>query len=214
MSKELLDLGEVQNDGDAKFQGCGCCAITRFHLGDFGTARTYAERALALYDPAYPSLATWPVHFQSFAGMFAFRSLTYLGFLDRARQCREEHMALARQRNHAHTLAMLLGTSLACDVHMHHDPATLVTSVDDLVALCAEHSLPYWAGVATMLRGWCLSGLGRSDEAIPLMTAALTDYRATGSVTVVPMFLTEIAEVLCKARRTHEGLEKLDEAIR
>jgi predicted ATPase len=169
---------------------------------------------LALYDPAFPSAATWPVHAQNFAGFFSFRSLVYLGFLDRADRRRKEQIALARQRNHAHTLAMLLTNSLGVDVHIDHDPATLLTRADEVLALCAEHSLPYWAAVTAWLRGWCLSGLGHSEEAVALMTAALGDYRATGSVTVVPWFLTLIAEVLRKTRRAHEGLEKLDEAIR
>jgi len=111
-------------------------------------------------------------------------------------------------------LAMLLSNSLICDTHVKRDPTTLITSADNLVALCAEHSLPYWAAVGKALRGLHLSRLGHSDEAIALTMAALADYQATGSVTVVPMLLTFIAEALHSARRPNEGLEKLDEAIR
>ena len=122
-------------------------------------------------------------------------------------------MALGRQRNHAHTPAMLLSNSLACDTHVKRDATILITSADHLVALCAEHSLPYWAAVGEHC-GLCLSRLGHSDEAIARAMAALADYQATGSVTVVPMLLTFIAEALHSARRSNEGVEKLDEAIR
>jgi len=57
--------------------------------------------------------ATNPVSPQSYAGMFVFRSLGYLGYLDQARFRRDAELELARKQAHAHTLAMLLGVFLA-----------------------------------------------------------------------------------------------------
>jgi hypothetical protein len=83
VAKELLEFGEARNDRDATFQGYASSAMSWFHVGDFVAARAHAERALALYDPAF--WATNSVSPQSYAGMFVFRSLGYLGYLDQAR---------------------------------------------------------------------------------------------------------------------------------
>lgn len=214
VAKELLEFGEARNDRDATFQGCASSAISWFHIGDFDAARAHAERALALYDPAFASAADWPVNPQSFAGMFLFRSLGYLGYLDQARFRRDEHLGLARKQAHAHTLAMLLGVSLLFDMHIRRDAASLLSNSEQLGTLCAEHGFPYWEAYSTWGRGCCLSISGRSDQAIPLITEAVNAYQAIGAVTAVPMFLTSLAEALGKAGRLSEGLEKLNDAAR
>jgi hypothetical protein len=71
-----------------------------FHVEDFVAARGHAERALALHDPAFWA-ANWTVSPQSYAGMFLFRSLAYLGYLDQARFSQDEHLGLARKQAHA-----------------------------------------------------------------------------------------------------------------
>jgi class 3 adenylate cyclase/predicted ATPase len=213
VAKELLEFGEARNDRDATFQGCASSALTWFHIGDFVAARAHAERALALYDPAFWT-ANWTVSPQSYAGMFLFRSLTYLGYLDQARFRRDEHLGLARKQAHAHTLAMQLGTSLACDVHMRRDAASLLSISEQLGTLCADHGFPYWGALSAWGRGCCLSISGRQDQAIALITEALNAYQAIGAVTVVPLYLTSLAEALGKAGRLSEGLEKLNEATR
>jgi class 3 adenylate cyclase/predicted ATPase len=212
VAKELLDFGEGQNNRDATFQGCASSAMSWFHIGDFEAARAYAERALALYDPAFASLANWAVHPQNLAGVFLFRSLTYLGYLDQARLCQNEHLALVHKRSHAHTTAMVLGTSVSCDMHVRRDAGSLLSDAEHLGALCTEHGFPYWGATSIWGRGFCLSILGRSDEAIALIAEALIVYQAIGAVTLVPLFLTSLARALGRAGRLKEGLEKLYDA--
>jgi len=82
------------------------------------------------------------------------------------------------------------------------------------MALCSEHGFPYYEAGALAVRGRCLFALGRTEEALRDLTDALAKYRATGAVTVVPEYLTFLAETLGKAGRPAEGLQQLDEAAR
>jgi predicted ATPase len=213
VAKELLEFGEARSDRDVTFQGCASSAMSWFHVGDFVATRDHAERALALYDPAFWT-ANWSLSPQSYAGMFVFRSLAYLGYLDQARFRRDEHLGLARKQAHAHTLAMLLGVSLTCDMHIRRDAASLRSNSEQLGILCADHGFPYWGAVAVWARGCCLSISGRPDQAIAPITEAVNAYQAIGAVTAVPMLLTSLAEALGKAGRLSDGLEKLNDAAR
>ena len=213
-SKELVDLGEDRNDADVKFQGCTFSAASWFHVGDFVAARDYAERAMALFDPPHPSEAWWTQNPYVTALTFSFRSLTYLGYLDQARARREEALAQAHQRQHAHTLAMVRCISLLTLDHIKSDAAILLQQTEEMRAHCVEHGFPYFEAAALMCRGHSLSMLGRTEEAVADLTDALAKYRATGAVTVVPLVRTWFAEALGKAGRPTEGLEQLDEAER
>jgi predicted ATPase len=212
LSKQILDLGEARNDAAVKFQGRLSSAVSWFFRGDFVAARAHAERALALYDPAHPALG--PVDPQIRALTYSFRLLIYLGYLDQARLRRDETLAQARQRTHAHTLASVLGIALACDAHIRSDLAILLQRTEELSALCAEHVFPYWAAVAFCIRGWCLSMSGQVEEGVELLMEALANFRATGAVTFVPFFLTMLAGALGNAGRPTEGLKQLNEAVR
>jgi hypothetical protein len=141
LSKDIQNLGEAWNDPSVRFQGCLCSTRCWFHVGDFITARAFAEQALVLYDPEHAP--NWAVDPQLVALGYLFRSLFYLGYLDQARSARVEALTQARQRTHAHTLAMLLRISLECDEHIQTDPAILLQQAQELAVLSAEHGFPY-----------------------------------------------------------------------
>ena len=122
------------------------------------------EQALALYDPAHASISSWLDNPQILAFTFLFRSLTYLGYLDQARLCRDKAVALARQGRHAHTLAMVLGISCEMTDLARSSPAVLLQQVEEMGALCAEHAFPYWAASALSWRGIGLSALGHGGR--------------------------------------------------
>jgi len=207
LSKQILNLGEARNDAAVKFQGHLSSAVSWFVA-----ARAHAEQALALYDPTHAVLG--PVDPQIRTLTYSFRLLMYLGYLDQARLRRDETLAQARQRTHAHTLASVLGIALICDAHIRSDLAILLQRAEELAALCAEHAFPYWAAIAFCIRGWCLSASGRVEEGLELLTEALANIRATGAVTSVPFFLTMLAGALGNAGRPTEGLKQLNEAVR
>jgi predicted ATPase len=213
-SKAILALGEARNNVDVKFQGCVISAITWFHVGDFVATRAFAEQALRLYDPAHPSISWWPYDPQVLAFIFLARSLAYLGYLDQARLCLDEARAIARQRQHTHSLVMADGISCEITDLAQCYSSVLLQRADELAALCAEHAIPYWAALAQLWRGATLSALGHAKEPATLITEALANFRATGAVTVIPMFLTLLAEVLGKENQAAQGLYQLDEAER
>ena len=63
-----------------------------------------------------------------------------------------------------------------------------------------------------MLRGWACSVFGNTFEGISWIEQGVEDYRATGSIAGLPMWLALKAEALYLADRTPEALEAIREA--
>ena len=213
-SKEILDLGEARNDTDIKFQGCLASAVTWFHIGDFSGTRSYAERALTLYDPRHPSLASWPQDPYATALAFSGRSLAYLGFFDQARTRHEEAVERARQRSHPHTIAAVHGIWGHIQARLGCDPAILLRQADENLANASDHGYTFWVAVFLRLRGSSLLALGRVQEALKDISDGLATLQATGSLTTIPSYRTVLAEALGEAGRPTDGLAQLDEAER
>jgi predicted ATPase len=140
------------------------------------------------------------------------RALSCLGHLDQGRIRRDEALVKARQRAHAHTLALVLATAWDRDASVQSEPALLLERAEELQTHCAEHGFPYFAAVASVYRGSALSALGSADEGLALLTEGLVAYRATGALVLVPHFLRLLADCYRRAGQPKEGLNYLDEA--
>jgi tetratricopeptide (TPR) repeat protein len=213
-SDEFLRFAETRNDPSLRMLSYQMSAMAWFFLGNFTAARAYAEQAVTLYDPTHPHVWLTPLAIDPHSIIFLFRSCFYLGHFDQARLRQSEALEQARGRGDAHTLATLLGIALITEAHIKSDPELLLQRADQLEGHCAEHGFPFWSAYASLVRGRSLSALGRKEQALQVLRDALTRYRATGAVTIVPLFLISLAEASGKAGQPIEGLNQLDEAAR
>ena len=89
-------------------------------------------------------------------------------------------------------------------------PELLLLSAEELLSLAEQFTMFEPQGM--ILRGWCLTTLGREDETL-LIKRGLAAFRATGSNLWVPFFLTLLADAYGMAGN-EEGLSYLDQAAR
>jgi predicted ATPase len=82
----------------------------------------------------------------------------------------------------------------------------------ELIELSTRHNLVYFQTVGTILRGWARSASGDIADGIPWIEQGIRDFRATGSVLSLPLYLARMSEVLHLADRTPEALKAIDEA--
>ena len=59
----------------------------------------------------------------------------------------------------------------------------------DLIELSTRHNFVYWLAVGAIYRGWARSASGDTAEGIPWIEQGIRDFRATGSVLVLPYYL-------------------------
>jgi class 3 adenylate cyclase/predicted ATPase len=212
--QEILALGETGNNTDLKFVGVWISALPLFHMGDFTATKTHAELALNLYRRENPLFSWMPSDPKASGLHFLFRSLAYLGYLDQARSHQDKALAYARERMHPYSFAEALQLSAEIEKALEIDPTVRLKRAEELMAYCAEHGFPYWAAGALRSRGESLLDLGRTDEALIVLSDALNKIQATGAVTAVPSFRTSVARALGRSGRPRDGLKQLAEVER
>jgi class 3 adenylate cyclase/tetratricopeptide (TPR) repeat protein len=209
LAEQLEQIGQAQNDVAALFLGRSKNANTRFCLGELVASRALLEQAQELSDPAhhpaYTVLTGTDQHL--LLPVYLASTLNLLGFLDQARVRMNEALADARRLGHAHTLAQVL--TRACDFSSPHEAQRCA---EEAVALSIEHGFPYWLALANARLGRALTGLGRAQEGVVLMSKALSMLHATGGVIDRPWILPVLAETYARLGQPVEGLNCLAEA--
>jgi predicted ATPase len=211
LAEEISHFGGRDNSAAIKPLGYRYRGTTAFFLGDFIAAKSFLDKAISLYDPEYLSLFSTLEPQDARVAMLVFLSHTLLclGYVDQARRCSEDGLARARAVRHGFTVAYVLGQS-AFGKSIKSAPA-LLPLVEELQAKSGDFA--QWRAQAGITRGWCLGGLGREEEGIALMVAGIDALLAHGTVNCRAFWLTMLAEVYGKARRPHEGLKCLAEAV-
>jgi predicted ATPase len=122
-----------------------------------------------------------------------------------------EAISLAKEVNDMYALTIALWNA-ACLAHFERNPAEVERCASDLIELCTRQNFATWLPPGAVLRGWARSALGDPAEGISWIEDGIRDYRATGSIWVMPYYLTLEAEALYLADRTSEALEAIKEA--
>ena len=97
--------------------------------------------------------------------------------------------------------------------HFERNPAEVERVASDIIELSTRQNFASWLAGAEVLRGWARSASGDTAEGISWIEQGIRDFRATGSVLDLPLYLTLKAEALHLADRTSEALEAINEAV-
>jgi predicted ATPase len=85
--------------------------------------------------------------------------------------------------------------------------------VEQLVAVAAEQSYPYWVAAATIFRGSVKIKNGDVAEGISLLGSGLTAYRATGAESFMLHYISLLAGAYEIAGQVGEALSLFDDAL-
>ena len=108
-------------------------------------------------------------------------------------------------------LAISLGWAAGMAAN-ERNPAEVDRFASDLIELSTRDNFVFWLAIGTVWRGWARSASGNTAEGIPYIEQGIKDYRTTGAVLTLPLFLGLKAEALYLAGRTSEALEATNEA--
>jgi predicted ATPase len=212
-AEELLALGQARNDVIIKLIGCNASTVTWAALGDFAKARFYGEQGVALPVPKLHTYTeVWPDDLQTASFLFLSWPLMLLGYVDQGLAWRDRGVTLAREREHANSLMLVLWMSLMCDFSLGTDPAILLACAEEQTALCAEHAQPFFGAQGACHLGRCLTAIGRAEEGLKMQRDAVAAFRTMGVGN--PRHLVVVADTCRRAGRLNDGLTVLEELER
>ena len=212
IAQRVCSLAQEQNDSALMIGAHRALAVTFYYLGDFESARQYAERGVQIWRsggvqspgeevtaPAvtcliYKALCEWQ-----------------FGVIASSKDTMAEAISLAKELNDTHALGVALWHSgwLAC---FERNPTEVERRACNLIELSTRQSFAYWLAGGEVLRGWALGASGDTTAGISWIQNGIEKYRATGPMLLVPHLLALKAETLFFAGRTSEALEAIREA--
>jgi hypothetical protein len=212
IAKRVYSLAQEQNDPALIIGAYRALAATLYFLGDFETARQYAMCGVQLWRsggiqshaefldaPAvvclcYEALSEW-----------------HLGGMDSCQATMAEAISEAKELNDMHGLAVALHFA-AYLAHFVHNPSETERLASEVIELSTRHQFASWLAVGAVFRGWARSASGDTADGISWIEDGIGNYRATGSILIMPYLLAVKAEALHLSDRTPEALEAIRQA--
>lgn len=131
-----------------------------------------------------------------------------LGEDEAARSCCVEAIARARATEEPYCLAVALAYA-AITHQLRHDSSELADTADELRELCARYRLAYYREWVLILDGWARGGSAGLD----LARRGVDNLTAAGSLARMPYWLSLVADLSARARRTDTARASLDAAL-
>jgi serine/threonine protein kinase len=212
IAERVYSLVQEQNEPILMIGTYNALSATRYFLGDFESARDYAMLGVQIWrsggSQSHPEDLDTPV-----VGCFCYEGFSdwHLGEIASCQIKLDEAISLAKQLKDMWALAQALSwaAGLGC---LKGNPTEVDRLASALIELSTRHNFAHWLRVGTVYRGWARSASGDTVEGLTWIEQGIRDFRATGSVLVLPYFLTLKAEALHLADRTSAALEAINEA--
>ena len=208
LAARLVALAKRQGATVPLMIGHRVMSASLLFTGDFAEGRAHFNQALALYDPAMHRPLATRFGQDARVAILTYRSfaLWVLGYPEAALADADYALTDARELGQAATLMFALGiasfTQIFCGNY-----AAANAQADELIALADEKSVLLWKTAKITLKGQLLAVIGKTSDAVPMITSGISALRSMGVKAFVPWYLSVVA-------RAHGQLGQFDEARR
>jgi tetratricopeptide (TPR) repeat protein len=212
IAERVYSLAQEQNDARLLMGAYRVLASTLYFLGNFEICGQYAMRGLEIWRSGDVQCQVEEVSAPA-VNCLCFKALSewHFGEIASCKATMAEAIPLARELNDMPALAVALffAGHLA---HFEGNRSEVERLASELIELSTRQNFAIWLPVGAVLRGWARSASDDTDEGISWIEDGIEDYRATGSIAMLPYFLALKAEALHLSDRTPEALEAINEA--
>ena len=212
VAERVYSLSQELDDPTLMIWAYDALACTHYYLGDFGASGQYAMRGVQIWrsgdGQSHPEDVDTPV-----VACLWYEAVSewHLGEIASSQANINEAISLAKELNNMNALALALVWAGAL-AYFERNPAKVDRLASDLIELSTRHNFVFFLALGAIYRGWARSASGSTAEGIPWIEQGIRDFRATGSVVDLPLYLTLKAEALHLVDRNSEALEAINEA--
>ncbi|MBV8353294.1 MAG: protein kinase [Verrucomicrobia bacterium] len=212
IAKRVYSLAREQNDSALLIKAYMALAATLYFSGDFQSARQNALQGVQMWCSGGVQYSVEEVDAPAIGCLCTKALIEWL--FDEIPFCQTtmaEAIALAKKLNDMHGLAVALNFASILG-YLGRNPTEVECLATDLIELSTRQNFAFWLAQGAVYRGWARSVSGEMSEGISWLQDGLEDYRATGGMLGLPIFLALKSEALYLAGRTAEALESITEA--
>ncbi len=212
--REVISLAEAAQGPGMLSEAHWTRVCTSFYAGDFPTARAHAEigwqhyhREASIEYAKITQQNSGPLNLSHW-GM----ALWQMGYADQAFARLHEALDLAGDLNHFFTQAVI-----EWKIGQTYDFAGIgdkaIEQGDRCFRIASDQAFAFWIAAGIGCRGVGLKHLGRFDEAIEALQAAIEQLQATGAVILFPKYRGHLADALWQIGQRDAAIKQLDQAF-
>jgi predicted ATPase len=212
VAERVYSLAEELDDPTLMIWAHDALACTHYFSGNFEASGQYAKTGVQIWRSGGGQSHLEDVDTPVVACLwYEAVSEWHLGEIASSQANINEAISLAKELNNMNALALALVWAEAL-AYFERNPAKVDRLASDLIELSTRHNFVFFLALGAIYRGWARSVSGNTAEGIPSIEQGIRDFRATGSVPDLPLYLTLKAEALHLVDRTSEALEAINEA--
>jgi predicted ATPase len=216
LAEEALSL--AQEDGDPLLVAVGhwCLGFTLYSLGEYATARDHLQQVISFYQPQQHHrqlLLLRGSDVGTSALVYDACCLWCLGYPEQALQRSQEALALARELDHAFSLADVLCHGGCMPNKMRRDAPALREYAEELVRLSRGMGFLSFEGTGFCYWGEAHAMLGQVREGMALIREGLAIRQSIGAQCHMTGIMEALAEAQARAGQPDQALATLDETL-
>jgi serine/threonine protein kinase len=212
IAERVYSLAQGQNNAALMIGAYHALSCTLYFLGDFESAQQYARHGVQIWRSGSVQRSAEDLFTPAVACLgYEAMSEWHLGQIACCHANMDEAISLAKELND--TNALTLAINWAADLaYYERSPEEVERLASDLIELSTRHTFQYWLAIGSIFRGWARSVSGDTTEGILWIEQGIRDFRTTGTVLAITLFMARKAEALHLADRNSEALEVISEA--
>ena len=214
-ARRILALAEEAGNRDFLIEAHHLAWASFGLAGDFRAAQQHAEEGISRYERErdHHLTYTYSGHDPGMcAHAYASFSLGYLGYLERARACCREAIALAEMLAHPFTLG--IAWAAAGWLHqLRREPDAIREIGERMIEYGSEKGLRLVAPIGRAFRGDAMAQRGEFAEGIAQMREGISELRSIGSLGTLSILFAALANASARCGNVDEGLATVEEAL-
>ncbi|MXV83879.1 AAA family ATPase [Candidatus Poribacteria bacterium] len=215
LGEQCFVIAKQAEDAAFEVEAHRALGATLYYLSEFKEALAHLEAGIELYQPQQHPVPTF-LHFVADPGttLLAYSAplLWCLGYPLQAEERLVEAAKIGEDRNHPFSDAVLLHFKAV--LYQHKNEVEMVeTTATQMLRICQEHGFSLWEAAATVMKGWALTELNRSEAGIAMIRKGIAAWEKTRAELLLPLFLTLLAQAYQRAGQYTLALQTLDSAL-
>ncbi|HEX2421060.1 MAG TPA: AAA family ATPase, partial [Acidimicrobiia bacterium] len=215
MGRQLLELGERENDDSVRAEGHYVFGVNTAFGGDMDNGLAHLERAIEMHDPRLQGSNRFRLGPSTGVVARVATGILYWqgGEVERGISRVADALHFAREIDHPFSTAYAIYHNGFLAMGRYHFEESLQRA-RELAAVADEHDYPLWGTLAKVLEGVSLTAQGQIERGLALTEVAIDIYRGLSAPPIFwPLILGLRAQVHALAGRPERALELVDEAI-
>ncbi len=209
----LLSWAQISHDSHLLLEANRSIGVILFHMGEVATGLEHLEKGIKQYNPAQHGNHAHLYGTDPAVTCLSYGALAqcFLGYAEKAMKYGKR--AVQQARKIKHPFSQVYALNHHAWLHQFFRETELVDKfATELLTVSQEYGFPFWQVTGLFFKGWVLAQGKKVKVGINQMQESIKAFQAAGAGSVLPYFMTAVAEVYLENAQPENALKWLEDA--